>query len=103
MSKNSQRNQAEVNLGNETYDRGLADGIAGRPQSIKKTHRHAHRYYIGYRQGQRQNQNKHALHHANSVSFSRDGVEVTIHGNGAEKLKPRQAGLLTRIWGWIRT
>ena len=102
MSKNAQRNQSEINLGNETYDRGLADGIAGRPKSIKKTHRHAHRYHIGYRQGERQNQSKHAVNYGNSVSFSRDGVEVTIHGNGAAKLQPRQTGLLTRIWEWIK-
>lgn len=103
MSKNSQRNLSEINLGNETYDRGLADGMAGRPKSIKKTHRHAHRYHIGYRQGLRENQSEHARYHGNSVSFNREGVEVTIHGNGAEKIQPRQASLLTRLWGWIKS
>lgn len=54
MSKNNQRNQSEINLGNETYNRGYADGVAGNPKTIKKTHRHAHRYHIGYRHGQEQ-------------------------------------------------
>lgn len=54
MSKNNQRNQSEINLGNETYNRGYADGVAGNPKTIKKTHRHAHRYHIGYRHGQDQ-------------------------------------------------
>lgn len=54
MSKNTQRNQSEINLGNETYNRGYADGAAGNPKTIKKTHRHAHRYHIGYRHGQDQ-------------------------------------------------
>ncbi|MBO6275874.1 MAG: hypothetical protein J6N20_00265 [Pseudomonas sp.] len=52
MSKNNQRNQSEINLGNETYNRGYLDGLAGNPKTIKKTHRHAHRYHIGYRHGQ---------------------------------------------------
>lgn len=51
MSKNTQRNQSEINLGNETYHRGYGDGVAGLPKTIKKTHRHAHRYHIGYRHG----------------------------------------------------
>jgi hypothetical protein len=51
MSKNTQSNQSEINLGHETYTRGYGDGIAGRPKTIKKTHRHVHRYHIGYRQG----------------------------------------------------
>lgn len=54
MSKNNQRNQSEINLGNDTYNRGYADGVAGNPKTIKKTHRHAHRYHIGYRHGQDQ-------------------------------------------------
>lgn len=54
MSKNDQRNKSEINLGQETYNRGYADGLAGNPKTIKKTHRHAHRYHIGYRHGQDQ-------------------------------------------------
>ncbi|AXC36504.1 hypothetical protein HOT57_gp60 [Pseudomonas phage phCDa] len=54
MSKNNQRNLSEINLGNETYNRGYADGSAGNPKTIKKSHRHAHRYHIGYRHGQDQ-------------------------------------------------
>lgn len=51
MSKNNQRNLSEINLGNETYNRGYVDGAAGNPKTIKKSHRHAHRYHIGYRHG----------------------------------------------------
>lgn len=51
MSKNNQRNQSEINLGTETYNRGYRDGLAGNPKTIKKSHRHAHRYHIGYRHG----------------------------------------------------
>ena len=54
MSKNKQKNLSEINLGNETYDRGFNDGLNGRPKTIKKTHRHAHRYHIGYRAGERE-------------------------------------------------
>jgi hypothetical protein len=54
VSKNNQRNMSEINLGNETYNRGYSDGLVGNPKTIKKTHRHAHRYHIGYRHGQDQ-------------------------------------------------
>lgn len=104
MGKNAQRNLSEVNLGNETYDRGLADGMAGRPKSIKKTHRHAHRYHIGYRQGQRQRPS------ASDVSVTQGGIAVTVHGHGSAQLRSpsgltasNKRGLLTRIWGWIKS
>lgn len=102
MSKNAQRNQSEINLGNETYDRGYSDGAAGNPKTIKKTHRHAHRYHIGYRHG------------ADATKRSTGNPLVVVSGNVAHvhhKLRadhtlagnPRNVGLLTRIWNWIKT
>lgn len=97
MSKNEQRNRAEINLGNETYDRGLADGLHGRPKSIKKTHRHAHRYHIGYRQGERQRTSGRL---SGTTVQGYAGEVSIIHGEGAAMLKPEKKGWLSRLLWW---
>lgn len=96
MSKSGQQSPASVNLGNQTYDRGVADGIHGRPKSIKKTHAHAHRYHIGYRQGEKARaRSGYAAVHMPTA----DGVQTAFHGESAKILKK---GLLSRFFAWIR-
>lgn len=101
MSKNDQRNKAEINLGNQTYDRGVADGIAGRDKNIKKTHKHAHRYHIGYRHGLAERNRAGTI--AQAAVRNAEGVVITTYGEASLQLTPRRAGFLTRIWNWIKT
>lgn len=99
MSKNSQRNQSEVNLGNETYNRGYTDGLVGNPKTIKKTHRHAHRYHIGYRHGQDQTKRV-----TGPVVTTADGaVRHEFHKirSSSGLAAPAKLGLVSRIWKWI--
>ena len=101
MSKSGQQTRASVNLGNQTYDRGVSDGLHNRPKAIKKSHAHAHRYHAGYRHGIEQRLN---VRRSQVASFQREGgVEIQVHGEGAAQLLPRSAGLLTRMWSWIRS
>lgn len=102
MSKNNQRNLSEINLGNQTYDRGFADGMASRPKSIKKTHRHAHRYHVGYRHGLESL----GRSYTQGQSFSDgDGVYKTVHGEGAKVLKSSVVNMRwwTRLLAWFRS
>jgi hypothetical protein len=98
MSKSGQQSPASLNLGNQTYDRGVSDGLHGRPKAIKKTHTHAHRYHAGYRHGneQRLDVRRHRVSEFNNP----DGVVIATHGEGAKALK--SGGLLSRIIAWIR-
>lgn len=97
--KSGKQSPASVNLGNQTYDRGVSDGLHGRPKSIKKTHTHAHRYHAGYRHGneQRLNLRRQSLPQVRNLT---DGVVITTYGEGAQAIK--KAGLLSRIFAWIR-
>lgn len=99
MSKNNQRNQSEINLGNDTYNRGYADGVAGNPKTIKKTHRHAHRYHIGYRHGQ--DQTKRVT--GPVVSLPDGHVQHEYHKirSASGLAAPVKKGLVSRIWKWI--
>lgn len=98
MSKSRQQSRASINLGNQTYDRGVSDGIAGRPKAIKKTHAHAHRYHAGYRHG---NEQRLDVQRRRVASFQADdGVQVVIHGEGAKEVT--QGGFLSRIVAWLR-
>ena len=94
MSKNNQRNLSEINLGNETYDRGYADGVAGKPKTIKKTHRHAHRYHIGYRHGVDQ------AKHETGPALTIVGVDQVAHVH--HKLPRSQPGFWTRCLLWLK-
>lgn len=98
--KSGKQSPASVNLGNQTYDRGVSDGLQNRPKAIKKSHAHAHRYHAGYRHGIEQRLNLRRWS-ADTASFKNDdGIEITTHGEGAASIK--KAGLLTRIMAWLR-
>lgn len=94
MSKNNQRNLSEINLGNETYSRGYADGVAGNPKTIKKTHRHVHRYHIGYRHGQEQA--KRAT--GPTLDIQKDNV-VHVHHKLPAAAQPK--GFWVRLKQWV--
>lgn len=97
--KSGKQSPASVNLGNQTYDRGVSDGLHNRPKAIKKSHAHAHRYHAGYRHGieQRLNVRRQSIPQVRNLT---DGVVITTYGEGAAAIK--KAGLLTRIMAWLR-
>lgn len=103
MSKNNQRNQAEINLGNETYNRGYSDGVKGNPKTIKKTHRHAHRYHIGYRHGQDQAKRETGptltLHSHNVTHVHHRLPPLTADGAARVLGKPR--GYWAKFKAWL--
>lgn len=99
MSKVGTQSRASINLGNQTYDRGVSDGLHNRPKAIKKTHTHAHRYHAGYRHGIEQ---RLGMHRERIASYQQEGGVVTqVHGEGADSLK--KEGLLSRIMTWLRS
>ncbi len=103
MSKNTQRNLSEINLGHETYRRGYGDGIAGRPKTIKKTHRHAHRYHIGYRHGAEE-----TARAAKNGMHLKDGFGVTqvMHNppkNAVVRALIAQQSRPTTFWGKLKS
>ena len=107
MSKTGQQSPANINLGNQTYDRGVSDGLHGRPKAIKKTHTHAHRYHAGYRHGVEQRLN---IRRERVSSFKDDnGVQVNVHGEGAQELNPLVRVLIakqskpTGFWGTLKS
>jgi hypothetical protein len=107
MSKNNQRNLSEINLGNQTYDRGFADGFAGRPKSIKKSHRHAHRYHTGYRHGAEGfgKSNKEWPPSPGITNGNLPGVITLIQGEGAKALADGNKILKwhQRLLAWFRS
>lgn len=100
MSKSGKQSPASVNLGNQTYDRGVSDGLAGRPKAIKKSHAHAHRYHAGYRHGNEQRLDLRRWSNDTARFKNDDGVTVEIHGEGAKQVT--HGGLLSRIIAWLR-
>lgn len=97
--KSGKQTPASVTLGNQTYDRGVSDGLHGRPKAIKKTHTHAHRYHAGYRHGNEQRLN---LRRDRVASFQNtDGVQISVLGEGAKVIN--KGGFLTRCLLWFRS
>lgn len=102
MSKTGKQTPASINLGNQTYDRGVSDGLHNRPKAIKKTHTHAHRYHAGYRHGIEQRLNVRRDRVASFTDYN--GVQIDVHGEGAKDIKAvKKEGLLTRFMAWLRT
>lgn len=88
--------KASINLGNQTYERGYADGLANRPKSIKKSHAHAHRYHAGHRRGVEDFKRRRTSMATKAVQED-NGVVRVLYTEPAKK-----QGLLARIAAWIR-
>lgn len=101
MSKNNQRNQSEINLGNETYDRGFTDGNAGVPKNIKKTHRHAHRYHIGYRHGE--TARNLAASWVAPMAVQARVATIPLSAAEAVRVLRKPAGFWTRVLRWLKS
>lgn len=106
--KSGKQSPASVNLGNQTYDRGVSDGLHGRPKAIKKTHTHAHRYHAGYRHGNEQRLNVRRGRVASFTDYN--GVQTNVHGEGAVDLANpvvralvRQQNKPTGFWGKLKS
>lgn len=102
MSKNDQRNKSEINLGQETYHRGYADGVAGNPKTIKKTHRHAHRYHIGYRHGQDQLKRQ-TTQPLIVVSENVAHVHHKLTAEDAYRVLGKPSGFWARFTRWLKS